>query len=81
MKVPVVQVKQPDGERKIHSDVEPGAVYTGPLVVVCNRLSASASEIFAGVIKDYKRGIIIGDTTTTRKRHRAKRDASQQPDV
>ncbi len=61
---PVVQVKQMDGERKIHSDVEPGAVYTGPLVVVCNRLSASASEIFAGVIKDYKRGIIIGDTTT-----------------
>jgi len=53
-----------DGERKVHSDVEPGAVYTGPLVVVCNRLSASASEIFAGVIKDYKRGIIIGDTTT-----------------
>merc|ERR1712000_780138 len=43
---PVVQVKQMDGERKIHSDVEPGAVYTGPLVVVCNRLSASASEIF-----------------------------------
>ncbi|QDT98970.1 carboxy terminal-processing peptidase [Gimesia aquarii] len=61
---PVVQVKQMNGERKIHSDVEPGAVYTGPLVVVCNRLSASASEIFAGVIKDYKRGIIIGDTTT-----------------
>lgn len=61
---PVVQVKQMDGERKIHSDVEPGAVYTGPLVVVCNRLSASASEIFAGVIKDYQRGIIIGDTTT-----------------
>ena len=61
---PVVQVKQMDGERKIHSDVEPGAVYSGPLVVVCNRLSASASEIFAGVIKDYKRGIIIGDTTT-----------------
>jgi len=61
---PVVQVKQMDGERKVHSDVEPGAVYTGPLVVVCNRLSASASEIFAGVIKDYKRGIIIGDTTT-----------------
>ena len=61
---PVVQVKQMDGERKIHRDVEPGAVYNGPLVVVCNRLSASASEIFAGVIKDYKRGLIIGDTTT-----------------
>ncbi|WP_298861162.1 carboxy terminal-processing peptidase [uncultured Gimesia sp.] len=61
---PVVQVKQLDGERKIHRDAEPGAVYSGPLVVVCNRLSASASEIFAGAIKDYKRGIIIGDTTT-----------------
>lgn len=61
---PVVQVKDPTGYVRALDDEEPGALYTGPLVVVCNRLAASASEIFAGVIQDYKRGIIVGDTTT-----------------
>ncbi len=61
---PVVQIKELDGAVKTRDDEEDGLVYTGPLVVMCNRLSASASEIFAGVIKDYKRGIVIGDTTT-----------------
>jgi len=61
---PVVQVKDPTGRVKELDDEVPGALYTGPLIVVCNRLSASASEIFAGVIKDYRRGIIIGDSTT-----------------
>lgn len=61
---PVVQIKELDGEVKSRDDEEDGIVYTGPLVVLCNRLSASASEIFAGVIKDYKRGLVIGDTTT-----------------
>lgn len=61
---PVVQIKEPSGYVRALEDEEPGALYTGPLVVLCNRLSASASEIFAGVIKDYHRGIIIGDTTT-----------------
>jgi len=61
---PVVQIKEQDGAIKSRDDEEDGLVYTGPLVVMCNRLSASASEIFAGVIKDYKRGLIIGDTTT-----------------
>ena len=61
---PVVQIKEQDGTVKSRDDEEDGLVYTGPLVVMCNRLSASASEIFAGVIKDYKRGLIIGDTTT-----------------
>ena len=61
---PVVQVKEQDGNIKSHDDVDPAVAYTGPLVVLCNRLSASASEIFAGAIKDYKRGIVIGDTTT-----------------
>jgi carboxyl-terminal processing protease len=63
-KGPVVQVKAPDGNVTRHNDEEPGVLYSGPLVVICNRASASASEIFAGVIKDYDRGIVVGDTTT-----------------
>ena len=61
---PVVQVKEQNGKIKSHDDEEAGVVYGGPLVVVCNRLSASASEIFAAAIKDYGRGIVIGDKTT-----------------
>lgn len=61
---PVVQVRQLKGEPRSHEDLEAGTAYDGPLVVICNRMSASASEIFAGVIKDYKRGIIVGDKTT-----------------
>ena len=61
---PVVQVKEPSGYVRALDDEESGVMYPGPLVVVCNKLSASASEIFAGVIKDYHRGLIIGDTTT-----------------
>ena len=61
---PVVQVKDEQGNIKALDDEIPGVLYSGPLVVVCNRLAASASEIFAGVIKDYRRGIIVGDTTT-----------------
>jgi carboxyl-terminal processing protease len=61
---PVVQVKEPGGEKDIHKDTNPGTAWAGPMVVLTNRLSASASEIFAGVIKDYRRGIIIGDSST-----------------
>ncbi len=61
---PVVQVKEPSGSVQSYEDREPGVKTTKPLVVIDNRLSASASEIFAGVIKDYKRGLIVGDTTT-----------------
>ncbi|SFI54270.1 carboxy terminal-processing peptidase [Planctomicrobium piriforme] len=61
---PVVQVKEPTGHVQALDDREPGVKTTKPLVVIDNRLSASASEIFSGVIKDYKRGIIVGDTTT-----------------
>ena len=61
---PVVQAKGPNGEIKRHLDEAPGVAYHGPLVVLTNRLSASASEIFAGAIKDYGRGIVVGDETT-----------------
>ncbi|REJ86375.1 MAG: tail-specific protease [Planctomycetota bacterium] len=61
---PVVQVKDERGRIHALNDEDPGVMYSGPLVVLCNRLSASASEIFAGVIKDYRRGLIVGDTTT-----------------
>jgi carboxyl-terminal processing protease len=61
---PIVQVKTPGGEKDIHPDTNPSVAYSGPLVVLTNRLSASASEIFAGVIKDYRRGIIVGDNST-----------------
>ncbi len=63
-KGPIVQVKDERGRIKPHDDDLDGVAYSGPLVVICNRLSASASEIFAAVIKDYQRGIIVGDSTT-----------------
>ncbi len=63
-KGPIVQVKEQNGKIRSHDDDEDGVAYSGPLVVVCNKLSASASEIFAGAIKDYQRGIVVGDETT-----------------
>ena len=60
----VVQIKQQNGRVRALPDTVAGVSWDGPLVVVCNRLSASASEIFAGAIKDYGRGIIVGDKTT-----------------
>jgi carboxyl-terminal processing protease len=64
-KGPVVQVVDANGSRDIEEDFDGGKVeYDGPLVVVTNKFSASASEIFAGAIQDYGRGIIVGDKNT-----------------
>jgi carboxyl-terminal processing protease len=63
-KGPVVQVKGPDGRVTPYQDDDPGTVWKGPLVVLINKFSASASEIFAGAIQDYSRGVLIGDRTT-----------------
>ena len=60
---PVVQVKDSSGEVEIEKDPDPETVYAGPLAVLVDRNSASASEIFAGAIQDYHRGIIIGEPT------------------
>jgi carboxyl-terminal processing protease len=61
---PVVQVKGPDGRVIPHNDDKAGAVWNGPLGVMINKFSASASEIFAGAIQDYGRGIVVGDKST-----------------
>jgi carboxyl-terminal processing protease len=61
---PVVQVKGREGRPIILEDHEKGALYNGPLAVMVNEFSASASEIFAAAIQDYKRGVIIGSTST-----------------
>jgi carboxyl-terminal processing protease len=61
---PVVQVKGRDEKASILSDRDKEVLYTGPLAVMVDELSASASEIFAAAIQDYHRGIIIGSTST-----------------
>ena len=60
---PVVQVRGASGEVEVEQDPDPKVVYDGPLAVLVDRNSASASEIFAGAIQDYRRGIIIGEPT------------------
>lgn len=61
---PVVQVKNSNGSVQDYADDEAGVAWDGPLVVMTSKLSASASEILAGAIKDYRRGIMVGDPTT-----------------
>ena len=60
---PVVQVKNSANRIEVGSDDDPAVVYNGPLVVLTNRFSASASEIFAGAIQDYHRGVVVGEST------------------
>ncbi len=62
---PVVQIKGKDGNPDVMNDDDNDTyIYDGPLLVMVNRLSASASEIFAAAIQDYGRGIIVGDQKT-----------------
>ncbi len=60
---PVVQVKSSFRKTEVLNDDDPTIVYTGPMVVLINRFSASASEIFAGAIQDYNRGVVVGEST------------------
>lgn len=61
-KGPVVQVKDANGRVTVHEDRDERTLYNGPLIVVINRLSASASEIFAAALQDYGRAIVVGDS-------------------
>jgi carboxyl-terminal processing protease len=60
---PIVQVRDSRGKVNIRKDPDPDIFYSGPLVIMVDRDSASASEIFAGAIQDYNRGFIVGEST------------------
>ena len=61
---PIVQVKDREGKPMVMRDKDNGVLYDGPLTVMVNEFSASASEIFAAAIQDYGRGVVIGSTST-----------------
>src|SRR5213083_2384837 len=61
---PIVQTKGSNGNIVISSDPDPGIAYSGPMVVLTSRQSASASEIFAAALQDYGRAVVVGDKNT-----------------
>jgi carboxyl-terminal processing protease len=61
---PIVQVKDRENKASVLKDKDRNVLYNGPLAVMVNEFSASASEIFAAAIQDYNRGVIIGSTST-----------------
>jgi carboxyl-terminal processing protease len=63
-KGPIVQVKDSAGRVQGYKDLDRGMSWNGPLVVLTSKFSASASEILAGAIQDYKRGLVVGDEAT-----------------
>ncbi|HET8802608.1 MAG TPA: carboxy terminal-processing peptidase [Marinobacter sp.] len=62
-KGPTVQIRNANNDVQVLTDEDPSVAYDGPLVVLTNRMSASASEIFAGAIQDYGRGLVVGSQT------------------
>ncbi len=61
---PIVQVKDSDGQVRTYNDHDGSMAWRGPLIVVISKFSASASEILAGAIQDYRRGLVVGDHAT-----------------
>lgn len=61
---PIVQIQSKGQQPTVLNDEDPDMAWRGPMVVVCDRLSASASEIFTGAMRDYRRAIVVGDRTT-----------------
>jgi carboxyl-terminal processing protease len=61
---PIVQTKDYNGSIRVSANPDPGIAYTGPMIVLTSRQSASASEIFAAALQDYGRAVVVGDKNT-----------------